>query len=405
MLTKSGFNVIDIPDKGEMMRTLGQIRPPAALFYSDETAFATQVKQTFPEMEVIIRFWPDDEAHKQYTPQQFLSVHAAESRRGLVLYTNNESGLGDEVINWNIEVAQKAVEFGRSIVCLNPSAGSYDLADLPRLRPLLELAGLNPHIITLGLHAYAGGVIVSGMFKPEDLDANVSPLKWPKGKPLDDLFPFHIGRQRMITGYCQRNGIKLPRIAYTETGFDWTSDISKWLGSRIRTPGYDSIDGWKSLVEQWKIWWPQWTPEMAYIKQFQYAEEHLMKDVVWALHYCYGTDGNPRWLPFRVDNSKIVTYMEGQPQMDITPPVPAPVIPPVASPPIVIAVPVPVEVVTPAPVVMPTVEIPTPKPPTSKLVASVEGTEATVNALKAILDGYNALAKLNNLPVLTIQVQ
>jgi hypothetical protein len=399
MLTKTGFNIIDVADKADILRTLEQVRPPAVLFYASEASFAAQVKTKFPEMEVIIRFWPDEDNHKRYTPQQFLSMHTAETRHGLILYTNNESGIGDDVLDWNYETCALAVERTAKVVALNPAAGTYDKKDLYRLRKLFELAGLRPDVITIGLHEYAGGVITSGMYRPEDMDKHTSAISWPTRKELDDLFPWHVGRNRMITDYCRSLGIKLPRLAITETGFDWTSDISGWLGARVRTPGYESIDGWKSLKDQWHIWWPDWTPEMAFIKQMQYAETNLWRDIAYTLLYCWGNDGNKRWLPFRVDNTRIVTYMEGQPQVpDVAPE-------PVVTPPVVIES--PVVVVTPPKPVVDTLpaEVPAVNPALFKLVASVEGTKATIDALKAMLDGYNALAKLNNLPVLSIQVQ
>lgn len=401
MLKKTGFNFISVPDKAEVMRVLTQVRPPASLFYSAETSFAAEVKAAFPEMDVLIRFWPDEDVHTRFSPQEWITMHAAESRRGLTLYTNNESGLSDAVIGWNLEVAHKAVEFSRKIVCLNPAAGTYEQSDMARLRPLLELAGLHPDIVTIGLHAYAGGAIISGMFKPEDLDKRINPLMWPTRAEIDKLFPFHIGRQRMISDYCRTPGvnIKVPRMVYTETGFDRTGDIAGWLNKLTVAPGCEGIDGWKSLKDQWRSWWPEWTPEMALIKQFQYAETNLMRDIAYALFYCYGNDGDSRWQPFRIDNTNVVTYMEGQPQVpDVTPPEP------VVTPPVVIESPVVVVPPKPAVDTLPA-EVPVVNPDVFKLVASMTGTEATVYAIKAILDGYNALAKLNNLPVLSIQVQ
>lgn len=346
-----GYNCLRIPDKGAFTAHLKALKPPAILLYNTELDFARQLKAQFPAMEVIMRNWPDKDVHKTLTPQQWLDKRGGEAAGGLTLYTTNESGIDDKLINWHISLMRLCIPLKIKLCIVNQYTGGWDINDMPRLRPLLELAGQHPDLFTLGLHTYCGGIITSGVRGGNPDDAGVIPGtpggldltkrdNWKQVSATDTFF--HIGRHKMILEYCQKQGITPPKIGITEIGFDSTGDIGSWLQAIGNRTGHQSINGWHTLTDYWRTIFPDWSAEMAYVEQFLWAQDVLLKGAAWALFYAYGDDGN--WPNYNVQNSAIPALLEAKVRVTQESPAIPPIAPPIVIPPVVI---VPVTPVTP----------------------------------------------------------
>ncbi len=339
-----GYNVLKVDDKARLLDNIRKLKPLAMLFYNDQLDFAKQVQAEFPTMTVLYRQWPDGEPHKKYTPSQWLDKYATPATKDLMLYTSNESGLGDDLITWTISLMNLCVARKQKLCILNPATGTWNVGDMPRLRALLELAGKHPDLFVLGLHEYAGGVITSGIRggfpshagvdpngPDKDKGANLIPRdNWPQPPGVFAETKFHVGRHEWILNYCKAQGIKPPRIGLTECGFDFLGDIGNWLLKIGQESGQVSVNGWRTLVDTWRKWWPDISPEMAYVKQWEYAEKALLTGVEFALFFAYGDDGS--WANYNIANSAIPALLEATRVSD--PPVPTPIpAPPLPPPP------------------------------------------------------------------------
>jgi hypothetical protein len=312
-----GYNNLSIPDKGLYKVHIRKLKPAASLFYNNELDFAREIKAEFPAMAVIYRNWPDQDVHKKWTPAQWLDHRADEARGNLMLYTTNESGCDQAIIDWHLELMEQCIPLHIPLCLLNLGTGLWDDVDMPRLRPLLKLAGEHRDLFVLGLHEYAGTIITSGIRGGWPNNAGVEPGKpggtdltvvdnWKQVKPTDTFF--HIGRHKIVLDYCDAEHIPAPRIGLTEVGFDYTGDIAGWIDPIARQTGFSSVNGWHTLTGYWREIFPDWTPERAYIEQFKWAAPILLRGVDFALFYCYGEDGN--WPNYRVDNSAIPALLE-----------------------------------------------------------------------------------------------
>lgn len=319
-----GYNVLKVDDKAAFKVHQAKLQAPAHLFYGPELDFAREMKRDFPDLITIIRNWPDSELHKRYTPTQWIREHETQAAGGLYLYTMNESGLSQEVIDWHLELMDIAIAKGIHLVLLNPATGTWDKPDYARLAPLFRKASEHKDLFIIGLHAYAGGVITSGLLggypgnagiasSPNDAPGtkgrNLIPRdKWPKRDEILHMTTFHLGRHSWLMNYCESIGLKgdkMPRFALTETGFDYLGDIGAWLNT-LNHAGYDSVNGWRTLTEQWWQWFG--IREQAYTEQFQYAAESLLNGLEFALFYAYGDDGN--WPNYNIANSSIPERLE-----------------------------------------------------------------------------------------------
>lgn len=319
-----GYNCLSIPDKGAFLSHIRRLQPRSLLFYNSELDFARQVKAEFPDMVVIYRHWPDAEIHKNISPAKWIELHEAEAAGGLYLYTENESGLDQSVIDWHMQVMDLAIVKGLHLVLLNPATGTWDTQDYARLAPLFRKAGEHRDLFIIGLHSYAGGIITSGIgggypgnagiaSNPNDAPGSkgkslIPRSSWPMRNALiqDRTTLFHLGRHMWLLQYCNDNHIPMPRFALTETGFDYLGDIGAWLNTLSHT-GYGSVNGWHSLKEQWHYWWGGY-PDEDYVIQFKYAVENLLSGLEFALLYCYGDDGH--WGNYNVANSDIPSLLE-----------------------------------------------------------------------------------------------
>jgi hypothetical protein len=315
-MTKLGLNVLNPDDENVLFNHVAAMKSPAILFYGDRAPTAYACKRAFPNMTVIVRQWPDGELHKRVGAKDFLRISKPISDNGCIVHGHNESGLGAEIIQWEYDLARYGIENKQPVIVLNPATGTYDTPDFDRAKDLLKLAADFPQFVIVGLHAYAGGAATSGTYGGYPDNAGVDPNKpelkgkgknlippenWPTRAEIEKATCFHIGRHRFLYAWCDRNGIKRPRVIYTETSFDYTSDIGVWLNSLKHNGG--SVNGFKTLEPQWKDWWPQWDRNTAYVKQMAWVDANQLFDVEAALIFGYGQ--NPDWVNYNIADTAI----------------------------------------------------------------------------------------------------
>ncbi len=338
-----GYNNVSIPDKNAYLQHVRTLKPPAHLFYQTEADFARQIKAEFPQSTVILRNWPDGDMYKHISPQDWFNQHAPQAAGGLMLYTTNEAGVGKDIVDWHVALMKLCIPARVPLCMLNAAHGTWNVSDMPTLRPLLELAGQHPDLFIVGVHGYAGGVITSGLEGGYPDNAGKQPGqpggdnliprdKWPSPAAASTMTKFHVGRHEWIFNYCDAQHIARPRVAYTECGFDYLGDIGDWLKKLALPPGQREINGWHTLTAQWRQWWPDISADNAYVLQWEWAETALLNGVDFALHFCSGID--PNWLNYRVDDSGIPALMESLVTLDpfIQSPAPAPQPTPQPSP-------------------------------------------------------------------------
>lgn len=341
------YNILKVDDKPTLLAHLQQLNPPAVLFYETELDFARQVKQALPNCEVIIRFWPDSDVYRQLTPQQWLDQHMAQSMGGLMLYTTNESGLSQAVIDWHVTLMYLAIERKVKLCLLNPSTGTWDASDMPRLLPLFQLASQHRDLFVIGLHSYAGGIITSGIRGGFPNHAGVQPgleggldltnvNNWSQVLPGDTKF--HVGRHKIIVDYCKAQGLN-PRLGLTEAGFDFTGDIAGWLNTLPHNGG--SINGWRTLQPYWNVEFPQWSSEQAFVEQWKWAEPNLCAGLDFVLFFCHGNDGS--WGNYDIAGTSIPGRLLDYAKKTATGTHPAIPPPPVVTPPAPTPAPQPTE--------------------------------------------------------------
>jgi hypothetical protein len=303
--SRIGLNIhgANISDKPRLIAYL-QATQPRWTLVMDSLDVAREIKVALPACNVIFRAWPDDELVKQVTPEQWVTDTIARLQGAdLWAYGGNEMGFSDDVLTWTARVIEQASMRGLKVVVGNFSSGTPNADDFrrPAARWVLDLLDKHRETTVLGLHQYACGVITSGFIGGEP--GFIQPETWPRN--VADVTMWHCGRDRQLFEACDRMAIRAPRVVLTEHGFDDMSDIKFWSERLIKTPPYMTVRGWKTLWNQWRAWWPRWTPEKAYFEQLKYANEVIYKDtpVEAQLIFCWGASSS-RWESFDMSEAR-----------------------------------------------------------------------------------------------------
>lgn len=241
----------------------------------DNLDLALAIQAKLPDCNIIFRLWPDDDLVKRFTPQDWVAHVVSRAPVNLWFYAGNEMGFSDEVLKWTAEVIEYSAVLALKLVVGNFSSGTPEPEDWkrPAARRLLELCHQHRNRVVLGLHEYACGVVTSGFIGSDPVF--IQETAWPR--KVDDVVMWHMGRLHRLLEACDHMGIQYPRIVLTEAGFDNMADVKAWAEKLIKTPGYDSIRGWKSLERQWQAWW-NWSPQQAYYEQMMYAASVIYQD-------------------------------------------------------------------------------------------------------------------------------
>lgn len=287
--TRVGVNIHAqrVPDSGKLMDFLADTNPTTVVVL-DGVGLAKDIKKLLPECMVIIREFGhegDDSLHLQMSPEEFLKQRAHLTDGGkMPLYTTNEPGWDEKIINWHVRLMELAAKERVPLVVGNFAVG------LPRgddpvgawglARRMLELLDEHRDLFVLGLHEYGCGVMTSGLVGGAPDDPAHPNYIWPENWPesVQGITQFHCGRFNFLIQYCERAGIRPPRAVLTEHGMDDLSDIKHWSSGLKVTPGYLNVRGWKSLTEQWKEWWEYrhgWSAQRAYFEQLTWADKSV----------------------------------------------------------------------------------------------------------------------------------
>lgn len=269
----------------------------------------------------------DDDVFKRLSPKHWLEAHAEDIRAGVWMTTTCEPGWSQDVIDWHIELMRLSIPAASKLVIGNWSVGTPDPGVIGMAKYMLQLCADHPELFVLGLHEYAGAVITSGFVGgapdgwTQSHDKQYHPdyqkeAAWPLDGEAKTLTHWHCGRFQFWTNYCKSVGIKPPRIVLTEVGFDDVSDIGWWTASLPRTEPYKDIAGFKTLQAYWKRVFPQWSHDMAYFKQLEYAEKNIYADttVEGACIYNYGHK-DAKWEPDDIEGrTEFLGYLEASAQ-------------------------------------------------------------------------------------------
>lgn len=270
--------------EGTLFAHLAQLKPSWILMMNNTDA-GKRIYQQSLVPNVIIRWWPDDDRHLKMSPQQFVN-YARQQFGGMPLwaYTNNESGFGDDLLDWLSQVIILGTDI--RLVIGNFSVGTPQDTDWlkPSAQRMLKLASEHRDRVILGLHEYAGGAITSGLYGGYPDNAGVPPgtpgglnlipkANWPKS--VEQITRYHIGRFKFVMDACKTGNIQVPRMIITEHGFDDLPDIKPWLNTLIKTSPYTQIKGWKTLQNQWaqNTWYSGTSIDKAYGEMLSWADD------------------------------------------------------------------------------------------------------------------------------------
>lgn len=327
-----GFNILSIQDRAHLYKHARAMNPAAMLFYSQHGGSAAEFAATFPNCATILRHWPDDKIHKQETPAAWLNRVSNGVPESIYLYTTNEVGWSSELIKWHTDLVKLAITRKRRLTIMNMGAGQPQPDDWKAAKELITLCSQHRDLIIVGLHQYAGGVITSGLIGGDPTHIQLE--TWPSVAETRGMTRWHVGRQKFLYDQCKEWGIAPPRVVISEAGFDFLGDIGAWLNKLEFTPPNTSINGWHTLIKQWRKWWPAWDAETAYAMQMTWAADTLWNDVEAVLLFGYGDSGG--WSAYDVSKAETLLTL-----LAAHNPAPIPVPPPIVNPPPPPSIPLP----------------------------------------------------------------
>lgn len=215
-----------------------------------------------------------------------------------------------------------------------------------------------------------------------------------KDRPLAidwSLPQWHLGRMAQgVMKACQHFKIaEYPAMMVTECLFDTMNDVIDRLGVLKLAPGYDKPRGWRSLVPQWKEWYPGRDPAAVLADMHIWTWETIYAPlgfVIGAHTYSYGNTGT--WESFQVDKPDGAAYLS---RMETYRPATSPTLPPQTPP--IPDPPAPPVVIPPPP------ESPPEPPPGEQVAALLLALELSNATLVAAMNQLQETITLNNLVI------
>lgn len=195
------------------------------------------------------------------------------------------------------------------------------------------------YAFVLGVHEYTG---IHPWIASNGAEKRLNPQWEHRPRSIDwNKAQWHLGRAAQgIIEACEKYGIKPPRMLITECLIDDMDDVAYTFGNRDQnSTGLDTIygygkkaRGWRSLVPQWKKWYPGKDVENGglYADMLKWTWETIYKPLgfVIGMHtYTWASTGD--WESFRVDNapgyiSAMESYVQTTPPPQPEPPTPQP---------------------------------------------------------------------------------
>lgn len=311
-----------IDDVAHLKKHLQALNPRAVLIM-DGVGLAAEIKSMLPDCTVIHRDYVgvpggrgDDGLHTKVGTEEFLiaqrKILADNRADNLWVYVNNEPGFNEECINWFIDLIKRNALSSQplKLVIGNWSVGVPEAAAWQKADELLQLLDKYRELLILGMHEYFAGVAPSGFYGGNPDNAGVQPGQsggqnlipaenWPIA--TEGITLFHCGRFRFVEKRCREIGIRPPRIILTEHGAD---DVMKsWLSGLVKTSGYGDIRGWKSLKEQWRVWYPRWSHDQTYYEMLAYLDERVYQGSSVEAQCVFTWSNNAQWAGFDVQRA------------------------------------------------------------------------------------------------------
>jgi hypothetical protein len=385
-MTRSGYNYLKVPDVAAEMEHAEKANLGGGLFFQNDIAFARDFKAARPGRQVVVRNYPDKRLPSSV--DDWLKANQPLAEGGLIVQTVNEIGFGPDVIAFHETLLEriKRDRIRMNIGILGLSVGVPGADEWFRAERLIRLAADLRDQVHFILHEYWGGVITSG-FIGGNPGQFINPMTWPTD--TSEITMWHVGRYRFLKKFCRSKGLPLPRIVIGEFGADYVGDIGTWLKTLPSDGGkYDSVDGWRDLITQWRQWWPSWDGATAYMKQAEYADKHIYTDEEVELIAFYARWNDGSWGTYQT-NPELDQQMENRGQAELNNP-PAP--PPVNEPPVIINPPPQEETPEPMPEETPT----TPDETTPQSPPNLEWRKALSDGERARIEMGRLLAVYGN---------
>ncbi len=334
-MTKIGYNIHgNTPFNQDKLKThINRANTPFNLVLENDGL----TRELLPLSNVISRHYPDSKLFWYASPEYQAAgdwFRRFSGDKSIYLYTTNEPlphnsdpnflVIMEALLEWHYEVMSLAERANQRLCVLNIGLGKLEMEHMSLLHPIIKRINARPDLFILGLHEYAGAIITSGM----EGQTLINPNSWPTKEQLDQPFSvyptWHCGRFRMLKESL--TGIPFPRTVITEFGFDRLDDINRWQQNLIKYR-FQDIRGWKTLVEQWRSWWPTWSTEQAMAEQYLWAEYNLYDPIEGLTIFAW--TNNPDWQP-QFDVSNAIFYQEYMEDATEVPPIE---IPPIEEPP------------------------------------------------------------------------
>jgi len=304
------------------------------LFFQNHGGFARDFKAANPARQVVLRNYPDKQLPASV--DDWLKVNQPLAEGGLIVQTVNEIGFTPGVIAFHEALLErlKRDRIRMNVGLLGLSVGMPGADEWFKAERLIRLAADLRDQVHFILHEYYGACITTGFIGGNPLQF-IQPESWPKNNT--HITMWHVGRYRFLKKFCTSKGLPLPRMIIGEFGADYVGDIGTWLKSLPSDGGqYDSVDGWRDLVTQWRRWWHNWDGATAYMKQLRFADEHIYTDAEVELIALYTRWNDGSWGTYQTNPEMDQQMEEYSPSMSTQPS-----LPPVQEPPIVVNPPPP----------------------------------------------------------------
>lgn len=288
------INTIFVPDRATLADHLIKIQPHWVMLSGTDN-WNTEIRMKLPRANVIFRESDNADMHKRMLPQQFLDDRRSKAPFDSHIYLTDRPNIGDtEFIMWTERVMDLAEAQNIKLCVGNFGEGQPQANEWNNVRGILDRLNRRRDLFVLGLHEYATGIITSGVVG--GVPTMIRPLSWPTD--VSNVPLWHMGRYRNLMTYCQQQGIPVPRIVITHTGFDDMGDLTDWLQTLAKWEGAPYTRGYRTLFRQWEKgdWLGGYFGTLGemYFEQLKWANDTLYKPfgaVEAQLIYCWGTAG------------------------------------------------------------------------------------------------------------------
>ena len=306
---------------------------PAALLFLDNDGGAADAARRLPTCNVIARQVSDKyEKQLHYTTGEavkYVQRRASEVDRRC--YINIGCEPPTDRLDLLVSEYIKALDWAepRGIKIAAPHLAHYGLWDdeFRALMPLAERIASRPDLFLFTADEYFAGVPFSGVqdarLAGTNETAHVRPETW-KRSPSGVYY--HIGRIGRLFEIMKAEGKTPPPTVITEGGPDDLQDVEVWRESLIHTPPYDKIKGWRTLVNQWRIWGEPygWSAQRYFVEGLTAIRDEIYgqwPNVIAYLLFVEGNNGDPLWLGHETNDPELRTLLEASAMSE---PVPTP---------------------------------------------------------------------------------